>query len=124
MSIQVRFTMERPDTSKEFWWEATDPEIAQMCKDVDLLANLQNVNRTYTKSDDGLSCVSEFLAPDRDTWNVFMNTVVTAVPGMLEKRNAYLKESTHTIHMKMVDISTDEVHVETLEPSWEIITPA
>jgi hypothetical protein len=123
MSIQVTFTMTRADTTTDFFWESTIPEIAQICRDIDVLANFLNVQRTFTKADDGLSCTSQFVAPDDATWIQFMNTVVTTIPNMISRRNQYLVAAGHTINMTITHLETGVVQLQTSDPIWAVDQP-
>lgn len=124
MSIQVTFTMTRPDKTTDFFWESTIPEIAQICNDISTVTNyFVNMQRTFTKSEDGLSCVSEFIAPDDATWIQFMNTVVTTIPNMIERRNNYISAAGHTIKMVITHLETATVQLETQSPTWAIEQP-
>jgi len=118
MSIEVKFTMERTNADTDFWWEASNTEIADIRQKLNVLATNQNIQRTSSKSDNGLKYESRFLAIDATSWIGFMNTVIVEMPTMIEQRNAYLAAAGHTIHMVINDTETNSVIKETTEPTW------
>lgn len=120
MSIEVIFTMKRPNTSKDFWWESSDPEIVEMCRKIDVLASTQNIQRSYGKSPDNLIYESRFVASDREAWNHFMNSVIIEMPNMLEQRNAYLGLANHTIRMVINNANSGDVIKNTDAPTWAL----
>jgi hypothetical protein len=120
MSIEVKFTMERPDTSTDFWWESSNTEIADIRQTLDILATNQNIQRTSNKSDNGLIYESRFLASDLDSWAQFMNAVIIELPNMIEYRNSYLAAAGHTIHMVINNIETNAIITETTSPTWTL----
>lgn len=118
MTFEVIFTMKRTDDSHEFWWESTDPEIVKMCRRIDALARTQNIQRMSGKSADNRTYESRFIMSNITMWKHFMNTVVTEMPDMLEKRTAYLVAANHAIQLVINNADTSSTVLNTDSPVW------
>lgn len=120
MSIEVTFTMERPDTTTDFWWESTDTQIVDICQTIDALAQSFSIIRTSSKSENGLVFTSKFVTTIDGSWQQFMNAVLSEMPTMIATRDAYLASAGHTIHMVINHIETNSIIKETATPTWAL----
>lgn len=120
MSIEVTFTMERPNTTTDFWWESTDPQIVDICHKIDTLAESFSITRTSSKSENGLVFTSQFVTTIDGSWQQFMNAILSEMPTMIATRNAYLEAAGHTIRMVINHIETNSIIKETATPTWSL----
>lgn len=118
MSFEIKFTMERPDTTTDFWWESTDPQIVDICHKIDTLAGNLGITRTSSKSDNNLKYESRFVFAVGEDWQQYMNAVIAEMPNMIEQRDTYLLAAGHTIHMAINHIESSSLIKETTAPTW------
>lgn len=109
MTIKISFLAQRPNTSTDFWWESTDPSIAEICNDIKALATNVGITHSASKSGDGLSYTSDFTAPNRTVWLSFMDALTRIHPTMLSLRNSYNSQANHSLVMSVKDLDADSV---------------
>lgn len=119
MPIKVSFYAERPDTTKDFWWETAEDPVATICQNLRILADSKGIQHTFSKADDGLSSTSEFVAPTRAAWLDYMANVQISYPHMITMRDEYYKNANHTLLMTVTDLGEGSVLLQTSEAKFD-----
>lgn len=103
MTLQVRFSLKRPDTSAEFWWNSTDTEILNYCNQTTLIAQSLNIPHSYSESEDGLTANSTFLVSSLQNWLDLSQRISDELPAMFSKRSEYFLANNHMLIVEWFD---------------------
>lgn len=109
MTLKVRFTLQRPDTNAEFWWNSTNPEILNYCNKIKEMAQNLGIQHSYAELPNALESVSTFTVENVLQWNQLTDQIAEHIPDMPAKRLEYYTINNHSLIMEWIDETDNTV---------------
>lgn len=103
MAIEVKIICSRPNTNAPLWWKSTDPQILDICTEVENICKELNVQHTLIFSEDDRSYTSIFLHPSLSDYELFVIEMNTRISDWHTTRKKYLDDNNHSLSFVITD---------------------